>query len=290
MSYVLANRLGLQDDEERQQRPTSFSATTAPAVQTQAQQSAQPQPQGAAPDAYQGGSGWVNLQKYLGANQGQGQQMAESLAGDVQKQGQAFQQGLSNLQTEQENAAVKAGPGKVAFGSLAEMPKFGEVAGQADKASQQAKQLVDFSGRKDLLAQQAQSQGAKDYSSGMGRWDSFLSGAAGGGVLKQTADNYGGLSDALNLANQQSAAVGLNSQIAPPAQLAAPAQAAHPILDWINSGPASRAEWFNGASDGGKQAAIEAQFGPGSWEKYLSEAAANKKRNQQMISATLGGR
>lgn len=181
MAYMLRQKLGLPDEDETVLRPSS-----APASVNMAGPSAQAKfSAGTAPgldSAGTGGSGWVNLQRYLGVNHQQGQQMAGGLAAGVEKQG----------------APLDATAGQMKLGTV---QATGDQLGQAAKVSQDAKQLVDFSGRRDLLAQQNQQEGGAGYSAGMGRWDSFLSGAAGGQTLQNTADRFGGLSDRLGQAS-----------------------------------------------------------------------------------------
>ncbi len=168
---------------------------------------------GTAPQAPQEGgatgSGWVNLQRYLSAGGDQGRQTAGLLAGKAAEVGDKAVAGVTNLQGQfgkQAGDAATAGT-EVQFKSLAEMPEYGEVAGGVKKAEQSAKGLVDFSGRRDLISQQFGGD-AGHYSQGMGKYDSFLAGAAGNDILQGTSDAYGGLAKQLGVANDESATLG----------------------------------------------------------------------------------
>lgn len=210
MAYVLRQRLGLDEEDPLKKQGLSGPSMASPGsiAPPAGVALANPAAPGAGKQVSQSGGGWVNLQKYLNVAGGQGKQMAQGLAGQVGAEGAKFQQGLGDLQA-QHAAGLKQDVAKgqdVRFGSMASMSGFGEVAGQADKASQQAKQLVDFSGRRDLLQQQANS------TAGESRFDSFLAGAAGAKELQGAYDQYGGLAGKLGLANDASAEAARQAQ------------------------------------------------------------------------------
>lgn len=165
MAYDLRKMLGIDDSEERRRVAAPSGPGGVPGATTMPGPAQLPM---GAPDARQGGAGWVNLQRYLGVNQDQGAAMANSLAGGVAKAG----------------SALGASP---AFGVAPENVQ------QAQKVGQDAKNLVDFTGRQELLRKQGQ---GSDYSAGMGRWDSFLADAAGHDTLQKTSDQFGGLANA----------------------------------------------------------------------------------------------
>lgn len=146
-----------------------------------------------------GGSGWVNLQGYLGLNQDQGRGMAQTLADGV---GSGAKESIDNLFSEHGTTLGedRTAGRDVRFGSMSQMGGYGDVALRADQEGQKAKGLTMFSPRATMFAEQY----GNNYSPGMGRWDSFLSGAAGGDVLKQASDQYGGLTDYLSGRNTES--------------------------------------------------------------------------------------
>lgn len=191
MAYLpFRQRWGLEDD--RAIRPAGAAPANLAGPNSQAAFNAMNQrPLGS---AGQGGAGWVNLQRYLGVAGDAGQKMAGSLAGNVEKAGAPLDAQAQQMQTGTTTAT-------------------GEQLGQASKVSQDAKQLVDFSGRRAMLAQQNQREGGTGYTAGMGRFDSFLSGAAGGQTLRNAADRFGGLSERFGLANQQAGANALDAAI-----------------------------------------------------------------------------
>lgn len=181
-------------------------------------------------------TGWVNLQTYMGLNQGSGKQMATGLADTVEKKGQTFKQGLGTMQNTFNSDANAQAMGRqdIAKKSLSEMSGYGTMAEDANKIGQEAKGLINFGTRQATLQEQ-QAKAGGDYNQGMGKYDSFLAGAAGGETLRKTADEYGGLSDALGLANkesqeyaagQQTRAEGLRSQDQTEADTAAALKAA----------------------------------------------------------------
>ena len=75
-------------------------------------------------------------------------------------------------------------PRATKYGGLSSVEGYGDAYAQAVKASQQANQIGTMAGRQSLLAQQA---GSSPYTAGMGRYDAFLTGAAGAGAGASTA-------------------------------------------------------------------------------------------------------
>jgi hypothetical protein len=191
MAYTLKKRtfgFGGGDETQGPRPPTP----TGPIAGGQ-EPARQPNPTG-------GGAGWVNLQDYLGVNQDAGRSMAGNL---ISRTGGAEARTAIDALPGQHQASLdedKAADRDVRYGSLSAMPAYGDVALQADKAGQAAKGLTMFSPRATQLAE----QGGNNYSAGMGRWDSFLSGATGAGDFKANADQYGGLTDYLSGKNTES--------------------------------------------------------------------------------------
>lgn len=188
--------------------PTSYaqpgpplSAAMSPGATTQSQ----PKPQASfSPTSTNGGSGWLNLQDYLGVNGSAGQGMAGQLAGGVSTAGQAAQSGAEGLEREfgrslRTDAQQNRAP---TYGSMAAMSGYGDVAGKASDASRDAKGLVSFSDRQRQLSDMYGK--GNDYSAGMRRWDSFAAGAVGGDELKSASDMYGGLAERLGVMNEAS--------------------------------------------------------------------------------------
>lgn len=166
MAYDLKKMLGIEDPEEQRRAATVATGGTPVATPFQ-------MPTGA-PDAKQGGSGWVNLQRVLGVNQEQGNAMASSLVNPVARAGTA----------------------------LGATPTFGvdpNRVSEAQGVGAAARGLTSFTGRQEMLRGQGQ---GPNYSAGMARMDSFLADGAGHNALQRTSDMYGGLSDAFGLERQ----------------------------------------------------------------------------------------
>lgn len=198
MAYFFKKRLGLAEPMPNPTAPRTAAGGSSVA-------SSSPATPAAPGSSATSGSGWVNLQDYLAVNGAQGKAMAEGLVGNVAGQGAAAKQAVDNL-SQQHAGGVQgdeAAGRDIQQTSLGSVAGYGDVANQAAKAEQQTKGLVDFGQRGTQLADMYGAAGG--YSPGMKRWDSFGSGAGGGDVLKQAADQYGGLSDYLNQATAKSA-------------------------------------------------------------------------------------
>lgn len=150
------------------------------------------------------GTGWVNLQDYLGLNQHGARNMAGDLAGKVSAAGGQAQAAVSDIGRRFDTGLRSdANYGRAPqHGSMAELSGYGDALQKATDTSRDAKGLVNFSDRQRLLSD-AYGKGG-DYSPGMGRWDGFAAGAAGGDLLKRASDQYGGLAERLGVANEQS--------------------------------------------------------------------------------------
>lgn len=162
----------------------------------------------AAPGAKHG-TGYVNLQTYLGANRAGGEQMAQHVAGETARQGDAERSALAGL------AAGQMVPGA--------------LAGQAQDTAARARLAGPGGGGLGAVLGQDYGGGQTPYTSGMQGFDAFLAGAAGGGVLAQSANQYGGLGDEVNKANQAAAGLigagppaGAASQPGPAGYVASP--------------------------------------------------------------------
>jgi len=138
----------------------------------------------AAPGAHKG-TGYVNLQSYLGANYGAGQGMAQHVAGETARQGDAERAALQGL------AAGQFVPGALA-GQVQDTAARARLAGPGG------------GGLGAVLAQDYGQQGP--YTSGMQGFDAFLAGGAGGKVLQQSANAYGGLGGEVDAVNRAAAA------------------------------------------------------------------------------------
>jgi hypothetical protein len=130
------------------------------------------------------GTGFVNLEKYIGANQSGAQGMANAIGGDVaQLGGQAMQ-----------DAKKLAQEGKTSL-----MPTFAQVdpalqaklGPEAAQASMAAQALQSPGGIGALLTQHYGTGGG--YGGGLRGFDSFLTGNAGGNQFQQLGNQYGGL-------------------------------------------------------------------------------------------------
>lgn len=158
-------------------------------------------PDGGAPGA-QHGTGFVNLQSYLGANYGAGQGMAEHVAGETERQATAEMSALSGL------AAGQMVPG--------------QLAGQVQDTAARARLTAPGGGG--LGAVLGQDYGATGpYTSGQQGFDSFLTGAAGGKTLQQSANGVAGLQGQVDAFNTRAA-----SYVPPPAAGASSAAGSGP--------------------------------------------------------------
>jgi hypothetical protein len=138
----------------------------------------------AAPGAKHG-TGFVNLQSYLGANYGAGQGMAQHVAGETARQGDAERAALQGL------AAGQMVPG--------------ELAGRAQDTAARARLAAPGGGGLGAVLGQDYGQ-TGPYTSGMSGFDAFLAGGAGGKTLQASGNAYGGLGGEVDARNVAAAA------------------------------------------------------------------------------------
>lgn len=131
------------------------------------------------------GSGYVNLDTYLRPNMAAGQDMANHVAGETARQGDAERAALQSLQA----------------GEMAPT----DLEAQAQATGARARLAAPSGGG--LASVMATDYGQTGpYTSGMGGFDAFLAGAAGGKTLQASANKYGGLGNEVNQFNQKAAA------------------------------------------------------------------------------------
>lgn len=125
------------------------------------------------------GTGFVNLQTYLGLNQGGAQALGEGLGQQVNQQARDARAAIDAAAMEAQNRALAGIPnpggtygGPNSFGDAADMGALTNQAAQADKAAAAAQTQ---SGRAELLAQK---HGPSTW--GASQLDSALAGAGGG--------------------------------------------------------------------------------------------------------------
>jgi hypothetical protein len=147
------------------------------------------------------GTGWVNWDQVLAANQPRAQQMADQVAGGIQQQGQAAQTGITGLSNDFD-AAAKAGTGVTTYTgpkALSELGNYGAVQQQAGQAQQNAALTATSGGIDALVGQQYGPRGNSAF-------DGALAGTVGAGRFTQLRQQYGGLMDALGGAETAAAA------------------------------------------------------------------------------------
>lgn len=147
------------------------------------------------------GTGFVNLQSYLGLNQGGAQALGQGLGQQVYQQGREAQNAIDAAGMEARNKALGGIPD--AGGTYAGPTNFGDAADvgaltrQVAEAQNTARATQDQTGRAQLLAQK---HGPNTW--GGSQLDSALAGAgAGAGQLGQAADGVGRLSQYLGDTN-----------------------------------------------------------------------------------------
>ena len=159
----------------------------------------------------QRGTGFIGLDRYLEANRGAAQRMADNLLSPVAERGAGAQQGLEDAWKEFEEkkkggtltydpanltaaqAAERAGKTYDGPNSLSDVAGYGYAREQADKAAKDSRLLADGAGRQALLQDAYGKEGG--YTPGMQRFDSFLTGAAGNGRFEELRSKYGSLSE-----------------------------------------------------------------------------------------------
>lgn len=118
------------------------------------------------------GTGFINPEDWLRANWGAGQQMAQGVADETARQGDAQRSALASLQA----------------GQLAPI----ELVGQMQATGARANLAAPAGGG--LASVMASDYGRSGpYTSGMSSFDAFLTGGAGGKTLVDSANKYGGL-------------------------------------------------------------------------------------------------
>lgn len=131
------------------------------------------------------GTGFVNPQTYLAANQQVGQGMASAVAGETARQGDSERAALQSLQA-----------GQLAPTEL-----------EANAQTTGARARLAAPGGGGLSSVMAADYGQQSpYGSGMASFDAFLAGGAGGKTLQTSGNQYGNLSGEVNAYNQQAAA------------------------------------------------------------------------------------
>lgn len=178
-----------EDPRDRQRRFNAAMGTPSPGDPVGAYNAAiaasNPAPTGPndAPGAHRG-SGYVNLAQYLAPNMAAGQGMADHVAGETARQGDA------------EMAALQAlGAGQFVPGDLAMRAQ--DTAARARLAG------PGGGGLGTVLAQDYGQTGP--YSSGMSAFDAFLTAGAGGKTLQASANKYGGLGGQVDAYNKAAA-------------------------------------------------------------------------------------
>jgi hypothetical protein len=203
----------------------------------------------AAPGAHKG-TGYVNLATYLGANYGAGQGMAQHVAGETARQGDAERAALQGL------AAGQMVPG--------------DLAKQAQDTAARARLAGPAGGGLGAVLAQDYGQ-AGPYTSGMQGFDAFLTGAAGGKVLQQSANQYAGLGGEVDAANKAAAAY-----TPPAAAPVAPAGAPTAV-------PGAMAPWW--------KKPMRAPYAPTTYnpEDREGSSVAARRRNRQVDPGVGGG-
>lgn len=153
------------------------------------------------------GTGFIGIDDWGRANADGAQSLADRLAGGVESEGQAAQQGLDNLEADfwdrVRGGTVRFDEGADAqtagllssaeYGGpngLADISGYDEAFAAADKAGQNARRLGGTYGRATALQDMAKGQ---DYSNGQALLDSALAGRAGGSRFAQLGQQWGGL-------------------------------------------------------------------------------------------------
>jgi hypothetical protein len=138
------------------------------------------------------GTGYIPLERYLGANREGAEGMASGLAGRVQGDAQKAQ-GMFNQLTEQ--ARRSSAPTLDAVNP----DLYGKAQSAAGDAAAQARSLQSAGGIGAMLTDQYGKGGG--YGSGMRGFDAFLAGSAGGDRFQQLGQQYGGLDAYLGAAS-----------------------------------------------------------------------------------------
>lgn len=181
----------LDEENDRRALPNLGPAPAASAAPAGGGVSGAPAaPAAPAPRAGGGGTGFVNLERYLGANRGAGAGMADTLAQGVTTQAQRAEQGLGALrgQSARSTAADLASVNPALYAQTEkDAGEAGAAARGAGTAGGVGALLTDTYGK------------SGGYGSGLRGFDTFLARGAGGDALGGLAGQYGGLSERLGL-------------------------------------------------------------------------------------------
>lgn len=189
------------DETDQRQGLSDLSGTAGPVAATPAggaPAAGAPSAPAGAPGATGGattaGTGYINLQRYLGANEGAGAGMAGQIASNVTQQAQ---QGLGSL------GALKSEAVRNSAADLQSVnPGLYEKTGdQLSEAAANARAASDPAGGGLGALMTTQYGGQGGYGSGMRGFDSFLARGAGGDTLGAVG-KYGGLDSYLGAASE----------------------------------------------------------------------------------------
>jgi hypothetical protein len=188
-----------QDDEKRSpfDRPQVMAGSRGPSAPNVAAQAQAPAQQAMGGQTSVQGGNFVNIQDYLKANEGQGKQMSDRVAGGIESQASGIRatqpvqnryiQGLASAPKPQNTATEALGISSRTPSYLegqAELDAAGEVSRKAD--------LAGTAGGQTELLDQAYGKGR---SSGEADFDNALMGGGGGGTkLGELNKKYAGLS------------------------------------------------------------------------------------------------
>lgn len=210
MAYLM-NRDDPEQINEQQKKSNSQPQNTSPgayggtATGGAAAGAASAPSSGAAPTS-NNGTGFINAQQFLNANQGAAQQLGQSMAGMVSGEGQAAQgaiQGVQNTFNAGLGKGTQGAKGTNQYQDLSNTPGYDNASGLAQTATQDAQGLTSGQGRGGLLA----SYYGDTAGSGANAWDSFYAGAGNGnaGLFLNTQQQVGNQTQALDNANAASA-------------------------------------------------------------------------------------
>ncbi len=136
------------------------------------------------------GGGFVNLQDYLKANEGNGARMADKLDDPAQALGQGYQQAEAQTPAKPPDAWGNPAPGIQQDPSAfdASIAHYGEQQGRAEGAAKEYGELVDEGTRKAKLEDQNKGRG---YTQGESDLDNFLTGQAASSEWQNQAQQFG---------------------------------------------------------------------------------------------------
>lgn len=176
-------------DPDEEQRNKALGVESAPAPMA-APVGGAPVAGGAAPaapaPAHHGtpGTGYVNLSRYVQANQSGAQGMADAIGGDVTKLGNQAMADADRWKADLNNSLAPTA-------SAVDPALQTKLGGEVQQTMSAAQALQTPGGIGGLLTQHYGGHGG--YGSGMRGFDSFLTGGAGGAQFQQLGQQYGGL-------------------------------------------------------------------------------------------------